>query len=97
MATIAVVPDPMNGSRIISPFWLPANMQGSIKSGGNTAKWLPLYGLFVTDQTDRLFFVGYDYVSPECGCNPVPSLWYFPFVRSLVPQSFAGSLIASLS
>ena len=46
--TIAVVPDPMNGSRIISPFLLPALMQGSIKSGGYVAKCASLYGLLVT-------------------------------------------------
>ena len=86
----------MKGSKIISPFSLPALIQGSINSGGNTAKCAPLYGLFVTDQTDRLFFVGYDFVSPLWGWSPVPALWYFPFVLSLVPQSFAGSLIASL-
>ena len=49
-------------------------MQGSIKSGGYVAKCASRYGLFVTDQTDRLFFVGYDFVSPECGWSPVPSL-----------------------
>ena len=57
-------------------------MQGSIKSGGYVAKCASRYGLVVTDQTDRLFFVGYDFVSPECGCSPVPVLWYFPLVRS---------------
>ena len=72
-------------------------MQGSIKSGGYVAKCASLYGLTVTDQTERLFFVGYDFVSPLCGWSHVPSLWYFPLVLSLVPQSFAGSLIASLS
>ena len=86
----------MKGSNTMSPSSLPALIQGSIRSGGYTAKCASLYGLFVTVQTDRLFFVGYDFVSPECGCSPVPSLWYFPFVLSLVPQSFAGSLIASL-
>ena len=49
-------------------------MQGSIKSGGYTAKCASLYGLLVTDHTDRLFFVGYDFVSPVCGDSPVPSL-----------------------
>ena len=72
-------------------------MQGSIKSGGYVAKCASLYGLTVTDQTDRLFFVGYDFVSPLCGGSAVPSLCYIPLVLSRVPQSFAGSLIASLS
>ena len=58
----------------MSPTSLPANMQGSIKSGGYVAKCASLYGLTVTDQTDRLFFVGYDFVSPLCGWSPVPSL-----------------------
>ena len=49
-------------------------MQGSIKSGGYVAKCASLYGLTVTDQTERLFFVGYDFVSPVCGDSPVPSL-----------------------
>ena len=80
----------------MSPSSLPALIHGSIRSGGNTAKCDPLYGLLVTDQTDRLFFVEYDFSRPECGWSPVPSLWYFPLLLSLVPQSFAGSLIASL-
>ena len=71
-------------------------MQGSINSGGNVAKCAPLYGFLVTDHTDLLFFFGYDLVKPECGCNPVPLLWYLPLVLSVVPQSTAGSLIASL-
>ena len=56
LATIAVVPDPINGSRTISPSRDPASIHGSIKSGGNTAKCAPLYGLLVIVQTSRLFF-----------------------------------------
>ena len=58
----------------MSPTSLPASMQGSIKSGGYVAKCASRYGLLVTDQTDRLFFVGYDFVSPVCGDSRVPSL-----------------------
>ena len=64
----------MNGSSTVSPSSLPASMQGSIKSGGYVAKCASLYGLTVTDQTERLFFVGYDFVSPLWGWSPVPSL-----------------------
>ena len=46
------------GSRIISATSLPALIQGSSNSGGNTAKCAPLNGLVVTDQTDLLFFFG---------------------------------------
>ena len=38
-------------------------------------------------QTERLFFVGYDFVRPLWGWSPVPLLWYFSFL-SLVPQSW---------
>ena len=69
-----MVPDPINGSRITSPLLLPALIHGTIRSLGNVAKCDPLYGLFVTDQTDLLFFVGYDFSRPECGANPVPLL-----------------------
>ena len=37
-ATSATVPEPKNGSRIISPSWLPAKIQGCIKAGGKAAK-----------------------------------------------------------
>ena len=57
LATIAVVPDPMNGSKTISPFSLPARIHGVTNSSGYVAKCAPLYGFTVTDQTDRLFFV----------------------------------------
>ena len=69
--------------------WIPCLCFASFSS----VTYLPCFDV----QTERLFFVGYDFVRPLWGWSPVPLLWYFPLVLSLVPQSFAGSLIASLS
>src|SRR5690348_11581131 len=57
MATAPVVPDPLKGSRTVSPTRLPANMHGSINSGGNVAQCASLYGLVVTVHTVLLFAV----------------------------------------
>jgi hypothetical protein len=53
-ATWSVVPLPANGSSTMPPSGQPARMHGSIRSGGNVAKWAPLYDFVVTVQTDRL-------------------------------------------
>lgn len=46
------------------PAGQPAITQGSIRSGGNVAKWAPAYGLLATVQTERLFLVADAIVLP---------------------------------